>query len=288
MSREEDESWGEYKARAESLLEAAENNKANNNNNNNNKNNNNDEANNNNNNKANKKATSESLLKEEGADAENEGGGFLEEETNESAAMRYNNNKEEKGKEALLVEDGFPKKARAESLLKEEVADAENEGGAYLEEETNESATMRYNNKKEEKSLWNGFLTGNAEWMSNAAEGEESRTENNWEAEDEDYGGGRQGSVGPQQVRGGEQLDQTLNRNSQDGEQEGISFASSLGEDGRDSPGIGLEEEEGSGNEMEDSGVAFPFLDHPPQQENQADVKFGGENKADLEKVNQA
>ena len=35
MSREEDESWGEYKARAERLLEAAENNKANKNNNNN-------------------------------------------------------------------------------------------------------------------------------------------------------------------------------------------------------------------------------------------------------------
>ena len=231
-------------------------------------------------------------MKEGGADSENEGVGFLEEETKESTVTRYNNKKEEKGKEALLVEDDFPKKTRAESLLKEEVADAENEGGVYLEEETNESATMRYNNNKAEKrkdaSLWNGFLTGNAEWMSNAAEGEESRTENNWEAEVEDYGGGRQGSVGPQQVRGGEQLDQTLNRNSQDGEQEGISFASSLGEDGRDSPGIGLEEEEGSGNKMVDSGVAFPFLDHPPQQENQADVEFGGENKADLEKVKQA
>ena len=86
-------------------------------------------------------------------------------------------------------------------------------------------------------------------------------------------------------AHGFEQLDQILNRNSQDGEQEGISFASSLLEDGRDSAGRGLEKEEGSENEMGDSGVVFPFLDHSPQQENRADVEFGGGDKAELEKV---
>ena len=241
MSREEEESWDEYKARAESLLEAAENNKANNINNNKANNNNNNKAKNNNNIKANNKTTAKTLLNERRQEepAENEGGDYLEEMTKESAAAlkQENNEEEEKGKEA---------------------------------------------------SLWTGFLSdntlGQSEWMSNAAEEEQSRTGNKWEPEEEDYGG-RQGSVGLQQGTGGEQLDQILNRNSQDGEQEGISFASSLLEDGRDSAGRGLEKEEGSENEMGDSGVVFPFLDHSPQQENRADVEFGGGDKAELEKV---
>ena len=286
MSREEEESWDEYKARAESLLEAAENNKANNINNNKANNNNNNKAKNNNNIKANNKTTAKTLLKERRQEepAENEGGDYLEEETKESAALKHeNNNEEENGKEA-----------RAKTLLNERRQEepAENEGGDYLEEMTKESAALKDENNEEEKekeaSLWTGFLSDNtldrSEWMSNAAEEEQSRTGNKWEPEEEDYGG-RQGSVGLQQGTGGEQLDQILNRNSQDGEQEGISFASSLLEDGRDSAGRGLEKEEGSENEMGDSGVVFPFLDHSPQQENRADVEFGGGDKAELEKV---
>ena len=79
---------------------------------------------------------------------------------------------------------------------------------------------------------------------------------------------------------------QFLSENSQADEHGGRSFASSFKEESsRDSPGEGLEEE-ASGNEVEDSGVAFPFLDRATQEENQVE-QFGGDNQADLEKAKQ-
>ena len=83
---------------------------------------------------------------------------------------------------------------------------------------------------------------------------------------------------------GAKQLDQTLNRNSQADQQGSTSFASSFVEDNRDSGGRGLEEQ-GSGNTVEDSGVAFPFLDRATREQDQFE-EFGGDNQADLEKVN--
>merc|ERR1711974_35144 len=111
-----------------------------------------------------------------------------------------------------------------------------------------------------------------------------NRRQNNWKPE-EDYNA-RQGSVGSDQSRGGgsigaEQLDQTLNRNSQAGEQGGESFASSFVEDSRDSAGRRGLEEEASRNDVEDSGVIFPFLDRATQEQNQEgnlnqEGNFGG------------
>merc|ERR1719295_1535273 len=76
---------------------------------------------------------------------------------------------------------------------------------------------------------------------------------------------------------GAKQLEQTLNRNSQADQQEGTSFASSFVEDNRDSGGRGLEER-GSGNTVEDSGVAFPFLDRATQEKDQFE-EFRGDNQ---------
>merc|ERR1719234_792544 len=82
------------------------------------------------------------------------------------------------------------------------------------------------------------------------------------------------------EVQGGSVVEakQFLNDNSQADEHGDRSFASSFKEDSsKDSPGEGLKEEP-SGNEVEDSGVAFPFLDRATEEENQVE-EFGGDNQ---------
>ena len=126
-------------------------------------------------------------------------------------------------------------------------------------------------------NLWAGLSNDStlarSDWMSNAAVREESKTEDNVESK-ADYSSQRSG-----QEQEGDRA--TSNRDSE--AYDDTAFASSPVEANGDFSGRKLDlEEDSAGSDLEDSGVAFPFLDHALQQENQVE-DFGGANQADME-----
>ena len=127
-------------------------------------------------------------------------------------------------------------------------------------------------------NLWAGLSNDStlarSDWMSNAAVREESRTEGNVESK-ADYSSQRSGQ--------GQEGDRATSNRDSEAYDDDTAFASSPVEANGDFSGRKLDlEEEAAGSDLEDSGVAFPFLDHALQQENQVE-DFGGANQADME-----